>query len=351
MEPFVGHSPWTVVIILAVVVGCSPQSETVFTKAPLTDLGETRRFVGHEEPVTCLAISPDGKRLLSGCGRPEIVNGKPMKVLDTSIRLWDIESGEQIRKFEGHGAVVESVAFSPDANVAASGGDDGIIRIWDLETGLEKRAITGHNSPIFCVGFFSDGERLYSGGVDGTVRIWNFDTGAEIRHFGPMTRLIRAVSLSADETEIVAGGTAAEVYHWQIANGAELPGFKSRGAVQSLAFSPDGKTFLVTSAHNPIVLIDSQDGTMIREFDGHRAYEIYCSGFTPNGKRFASCGGDQKLLVWDAATSREVMRIDGFCDGLNCVVLSPDGAKVIAAGGGRHPASLDYTIRLWSLPD
>src|SRR5260370_33894628 len=116
MQQCVCYSPGNLaVMILAVVgtaIGCSRQSEIVFTKAPLTDLGETRRFVGHEEPVTCLAISRDGKRLLSGCGRAEFVNGKPIKVLDMSVRLWDLETGEQIRKLQGHTATVENVAFS-----------------------------------------------------------------------------------------------------------------------------------------------------------------------------------------------------------------------------------------------
>ncbi|MCA9054362.1 MAG: WD40 repeat domain-containing protein, partial [Planctomycetaceae bacterium] len=338
-----------ILVAVFATIGCTPLADVEFKRAPLKDLGETRRFVGHDEPVRCLAVSNDGRRLLSGCGRPEIVNGKPIKVTDRSIRLWDLETGKQLLKIDGHSDTVESVSFSPDGKAAVSGSVDGTIRFWDLETGKETKSINDHDSAVYCVGFFSDGDRIYSAGVDSTVRIWDVASGNEIHQFGPQTRMIQCAVLSVDETQIIAGGTWGEVWAWDTNTGELLHSFKPGQRIQGLALSPSGKDVVVCSPHKPIELFDLKSGASIRTFAGHTEYEIYCSGFTRDGTQFASCGGDRTLRVWSTTTGKELKQISGFPDGLTAVVLSADGSTLVTGGGGRHPDSLDYTIRLWAL--
>ena len=79
--------------------------------------------LGHSGEVLSVAIAPDGKTALSGSD-------------DKTLRLWDLASGREIRKFEGHSGWVRSVAFSPDGKTALSGSADHTMRLWDLAIGL-----------------------------------------------------------------------------------------------------------------------------------------------------------------------------------------------------------------------
>jgi WD40 repeat protein len=56
------------------------------------------------------------------------------------VRLWDVAAGRELRRLEGHGAGVRSVAFSPDGGTLASGGAGGSVRLWDVAAGRELRA-------------------------------------------------------------------------------------------------------------------------------------------------------------------------------------------------------------------
>src|SRR3989304_3137688 len=74
--------------------------------------------------VPSVAFSPDGRYTLTGS-------------FDSTLKLWDVSTGEQIRIFKGHKRLVNSVAFSPDGRYALSG-DGGVVKLWDVATGSEK---------------------------------------------------------------------------------------------------------------------------------------------------------------------------------------------------------------------
>jgi WD40 repeat protein len=72
------------------------------------------------------------------------------------------------------------VSFSSDGKILASGSDDKTIKLWDVETGKEIRTLTGHNSYVNSVSFSSDGKTLASGSSDGTIKLWNGSNGWDL---------------------------------------------------------------------------------------------------------------------------------------------------------------------------
>lgn len=325
--------------------------DAVISREPIAPPGMIRRFVGHEEPVRCLAFSPDGQQILSGCGAPRIRDNAPRIVKELSIRLWDVSTGKELLRMNGHTEMVNGVAFSPNGQLALSGSEDRTIRVWDLKTGVELRSILAHGTSVNCVGFFKDGIRAYSGGTDRTVRLWNVKTGAEIKKIGPAIRSIRSVALSPDERLLVAGDGSGEVRLWDIESEKLIQTF-THSNVNSVAYCPNGKYVLSAGSGQQgksVILWNIKTGEADKIFRGHHCYAVYSSDFSPDGSRILSCGTDSFILQWETLTGRLIGSVAGSRDSLTCIAANQDWTYAVSAGGGMKPQSYDYSIRLWDL--
>ncbi|MDB9395750.1 WD40 repeat domain-containing protein [Microcystis aeruginosa] len=79
-------------------------------------------------------------------------------------------------RLEGHDSVVTSVNFSPDGKTLVSSGADNTIKLWNVETGQEIRTLKGHDNSVSSVNFSPDGKTLVSGSADKTIKLWNLGT-------------------------------------------------------------------------------------------------------------------------------------------------------------------------------
>ena len=96
------------------------------------------------------------------------------------MRLWDIESGQELRAFIGHEGPIFGAALSPDGTLAASGGADRTVRIWDTTNGELRHELLGHGEPIWSMAFGRYGRYLLSAGSDEVVRLWDLVVGREV---------------------------------------------------------------------------------------------------------------------------------------------------------------------------
>ena len=119
----------------------------------------SRTIAADDGPLRCVAFSPDGK-VVATCG-------------DRFVQLFDVKTGERLRRIEGHTGAVNAVAFSPDGKLLATGSHDGTVGLWDAETGKSVRRFEGHSKEVFSIAFSPDGKHVASAGADKFALVWD----------------------------------------------------------------------------------------------------------------------------------------------------------------------------------
>jgi WD40 repeat protein/tetratricopeptide (TPR) repeat protein len=185
---------------------------------------EVRRFTGHEAAVISVAVAPDGRYIVSGSGG--VWANKDWVKIDNTVRLWELATGKEVRRFTGHEYAVSSVAVTPDGKYVVSGIDDG-VRLWDLATGKEVRRFMGHQDWVRSVAVTPDGKYIVSGSggkwvnkawveSDTTVRVWDLATGKEVRRFTGHEGPVNSVAVTPDGQYVVSGSVDNTVRVWYI---------------------------------------------------------------------------------------------------------------------------------------
>ena len=144
-----------------------------------------------------MAVSPDGRRAVSASE-------------DNTLKVWDLDTGAELRTLAGHSDSVRGVAVSPDGRRAVSASYDKTLKVWDLETGGELRTLAGHSNWVNGVAVSPDGRRAVSASWDNTLKVWDLETGASIATFDCDS--VAACGAFADNHTIVAGDNGGRVY-------------------------------------------------------------------------------------------------------------------------------------------
>ena len=103
-------------------------------------------------------FTADGHHAITGSG-------------DYTIKLWDLDTFKEVRRFEGHSGTVYALALSADGKKLASASLDGSARLWDVDSGNETALFDPGTGPIHAVAFMPDGT-LLTGGIDRAIRRW-----------------------------------------------------------------------------------------------------------------------------------------------------------------------------------
>ncbi len=282
----------------------------------------------HPLPVTALAFSPDGQRLMVGgyheitVWNPEdgqLVNrignvgqrvyairfdpagqrmavacGSPGRLGET--RIFNVADGQLLAVWGTTSDVTLDVAFHPTANQLAIASADGVIRIYDTEQGTLLRSITSHSDWVTAVAWSGDGKRLASASRDKTVKVFDAEDGELQVSYSGHGEAVNGVVFHPNNEEVYSAAADRKIHRWKIADGSKSAEMSFGGPVHGLQIV--GTHLYATSADKTVRRFDTADNKQLHSFAGHTDWSISLS--VPAGAgRVAAGAFDGTVRIWN----------------------------------------------------
>lgn len=331
----------------------------------------TRTFEGHESGVYAVEFLPDGSHAISysGCGLAYSRSAPILKVWDLAAgqcsrtlgeinlleglaplpdgkrvladtRLLDLETGQCVRRFEGHAGNVWAVSVSPDGRLAVSAGEDKTVKLWDIQSGQCLQTFEGHTEKVFGAVFLPDGQRVLSCSFDKTLRLWDLESGRCVRIYQGHTEKVRDLALLADGNLAVSvpfeSGTPRDVLRvWDLQTGQCVAVWQTRRALACCSAGGD----IVASG------TDGGDVLLLRLMRPGPLARTTLATWSPTHALVASAldTGAIALLQWHAGAGQVelVVRSEPLGAPVADLRFSADGARVLARTEDKREQVLD----------
>lgn len=390
-------------------VAFAPDGKRMLVGKPLAllDPANGRVIAPLDGVAECLAFSGNGRMAISGGN-------------DGRVRLWDTASGKEISRSHGHDQPVTALAIAPDGRlIASTSSGDHTLRVWGAASGAQLRKVPlGCTTPDhWCKSdgrdlfFTPDGKTVVTWACDGGVRFVDLTNGTS-RELPVGERWVGAVTLAPDGKTLAAAysqnGSRCVVTFYDAATGKAGKTVRPYGdkadydcQVACIVFSPDAKLVALGATNgrrgidrgqakpDTILLLDAKSGDLVRSFrpdatapaqlvftpdgrtlasgpSGAAALQIWdvATGketakvamtrgdrawhesapfaLSADGKYLAFAGKGTEIVLWELLTGKEVRRFPGHAKPVTCLAFAPDG-KALVSGGG------DTTILVWPL--
>lgn len=244
---------------------------------------------GHTGAVMELHFSTDGGNIFTAS-------------TDQTLGLWDIGTGERIKKYKGHTSFVNSVQGARRGpQMMVSGSDDTTIKLWDTR---KKQAVTTFNSTYQVTGveFNDTAEQIFSGGIDNDIKVW------DIRNHEIIYTL-------KGHTDTITG----------------------------LALSPDGSYLLSNAMDNSLRIWDvrpyAPQERCVKIFTGHQhnfEKNLLRCAWAPDGARVSAGSADRFLYIWDTTSRRILYKLPGHNGSVNAVDFHPNEPIVVSGASDKQ---------------
>jgi len=288
----------------------------------------------HNDSVSSIAITPDGKYILSVC----------MK----TIKQWDIRTGEHIRSFNGHDNSIESMAITSNGKYLVSGSSDMTVRLWDLSSGEYIRSFNGHKGKVNSVAVTQDGQHIVSSDSNCAVKLWNINNTKELWSYWLHNYSVTSVSISPDEKCILSVDSRGNANILKLDSGQVTRSFNLLHEVFAAVITPDGKYLISTEGYYGVYLYDINSGKKLRKFDGHLE-TITSTVITSDGQYIVSSSYQNnydiqrysQIMLYETNSGKEIQMFGNGQEGkINSVAITPNGNYIISG-------SQDGAIQLW----
>ncbi|PWI64094.1 hypothetical protein PCL_12677 [Purpureocillium lilacinum] len=243
LRTFAAHDKWIEALAL------SPNGQLMATAAgaeiSLWDVSTCelqRALSGHDGRVQSLVFTPDSALLVS---------------LSLCINVWEVATGRLQRTFAGGGRLgINCVAVAPDSRHVAVGSSDKTVKIWDATTGKLRQIFSGVGDGVDSVVFSADG-RLVASGWCSKIMIWNMESGRLMQNLVEYSGCVRLIAFSPSGKLVAAHTRDGTLRVWDVETGEIRRRLRSRGWVRTLSFNANGSHLL--SEYGPELSVESKE--------------------------------------------------------------------------------------------
>jgi WD40 repeat protein len=306
--------------------------------------------LGHSAKIHNILFTPDGSKIVSVSE-------------DKTIRLWNPETGEMLKKFEsligdGPEGMLYASAISPNGKLLAVAGypvtseKENYIILIDLEKNTQISVAVGHTNVINSLCFSGTGSYLASGGDDSAVKIWKVDNSASLVNITTINipSAVSCLSFNPKTNDLAVAYESNDVMVYALANidkgiAKLMPKVlkKHKGPIDKVAYSPDG-TYLASSSFKNELIIWNNDGTIAKEFTDIKN-PINAIAFSSDAKILVGLDVTGKGMSWALPAGTKFIDYDGHDNTVFSAAFSPSltGNYVVASAGG-----INNEILLWN---
>jgi WD40 repeat protein len=285
---------------------------------------------------------------------------------DRTVKMWDLETGREVRSLEGHQGAVHSVKVTPDGLYAVSGSSDKTIRVWKLEPGMEAALPERHQEPVCAVAVAVKKPRAISASRD-ELLVWNLKTMKVLRRwkgyqhqYNWWARMRGNAVLSPDGNEALTiacedpqNDYPSFLCRWNLGYGLSAGfletieeivfGLEPRAeSINAVAATPDLRLAVCGCGDKTVRVWDLKSQEEICRLEGHTG-EVTSVAMTPDGRRAISASRDNSLRIWDLDAKKEIAVLEGHSNCVRAVAVSLDGRWIVSG-------SDDEIIKVWDFP-
>ena len=156
----------------------------------------------HDKMINCIAVSPNDKLVATGSQ-------------DKLAKLWDIDSGKQIKVFQGHKRGIWCAQFSPMDQVLATSSADSTVKLWSLMDGICLKTFEGHDASVLKLAFISLGTQILTTGSDGLVKLWTVKSSECVQTMDEHMDRVWALSTANNDQTVFTGSGDSVIIAWK----------------------------------------------------------------------------------------------------------------------------------------
>jgi len=290
---------------------------------------------GHSEQLWSVALSSDNKYIVTGAW-------------DNSAKLWDVQTGKQLRSFNGHDGYIMSVNLSEDNKFLLTSSNDNTLKIWDLSNGSVLKTLVV-NSYSHSAKFAGEGKVIlacltkgFNGNIGPKAVIFDVNTGKEKQSIDVSAASGITSAISKDGKILATlDPLYGERYHekgsisiWDVKTGNKIRTFaENYENLDNIAINADGK-YVVVQQDSSILLWDAHSGYFLKSFNAYTQY-LKSVTISDDGK-FVVAGNEKGTIIkWEVSSQKKTLFFKKGIVGCNSVFISGD-TKFIVSGHGRY---------------